>query len=255
MTKSAKIAVVVSILAVITLLIVVSSTIFALESARVIWYNTPNNTLASISSETMLENTGVRGQSVFVLDKKRAKENLEKKYPKMRVIDLEVAWPNIINIHAIERQQVYAVKLSDTKFAIVDEYLKILDIKNSFSSTQTNEILTEIKDLEDKNYKIGDTIAFEYGDTFVNMYDAFTELSRNLTDMKALFSGISYTNSKVTINTHFGVTIILDNPTINTSAKTRMAIKTFDLLSTEDYGHGTIEVFVNSDNTIESRYY
>lgn len=255
MTKNAKIAVVVSILAVITLLVVVSSTIFALESARVIWYNTPSSALASISSETMLENTGVRGQSVFILDKKRAKENLEKKYPKMRVIDLEVAWPNIVNIHAIERQQVYAIKLSETKFAIVDEYFKILELKSTFSSTQTNEILTEIKDLEDKNYKLGDTISFAHTDTFVGIYNAFTELSRNLTDMKALFSSISYTNSKVTISTHFGVTIVLDNPTKNTSAKTRMAIKTFDLLATEDYGHGTIEVFVNSENTLESRYY
>ena len=255
MRKSAKIGVIVSVLAVITLLVVLSSTIFAVGQARLIWYNVPTGTLANLTNEMILENSNVAHQSVFILDKQKAKESLEAKYPRMRVIDIEVVWPNIINVHAIERQEVYAVKLGENKYAITDEYFKILKISNTFSSTQTNQVLVEIPNLNDKNYNVGDTISFEYTDTFINIYQAFLQLNRDLTDMRALCASISYTNSKVTINTHFGVTILLDNPTINTAPKMRLAIKVFDMLGTEDYGKGTIEVFVNSDNDLESRYY
>ena len=255
MTKNAKIAIIVSVLAVITLLVVLSSTVFAVSSARIIWYNTPTGTLASLTNEKVLENSKISGQSVFILDRKKAINSLESKYPRMRVIDIEVTWPNNINVHAIERQEVYAIKLNDSKYAITDEYFKILEIRNNYLSTQTNPILVESDDIIDNNYKLNDIIEFKYNETFINIYNAFIQLEQDLTDMRALCANLNYTNSKVTINTHFGVTIILDNPTINTSAKMRLAIKTFALLGTEDYGKGTIEIFVNNDNKLESRYY
>ena len=211
MRKNTKIAIAVIVLAVLTLIIVLASTVFAVGSVRLIWYNTPNGTLASLTNENILKSSGVQGNSVFLLDRDKAIENIEKEYPRLRVIDIEICWPNIMNVHAIERQEVYAVRIGD-KYAITDEYLKILDIVPTYTSTNINPVVLEIPDLDD-NYQKGDTIEHEYFETFVGVYNGFIAMGRDLTDMRALCASMSYTNAHLTITTHFGVTIILDNPT------------------------------------------
>lgn len=254
MRKSAKIAVAVSVLAVITLIIVLSSTIFAVGSARLIWYNIPTGSLASLKNETVLENSGAERNSVFMLDKKQTIKNIESKYPRLRVIKLEVGFPNVLNIHAIERQEMYAVSLPNGNYAITDEYLRVLEVASSYSSTNTNCAVLNINNLG-KNYVKGDDVVVQYPQVFIDIYNAFVALGQSVTEFKALISGLDYTNSQLKISTHFGVNIILDNPTKNTEAKMRMAIRTFECLSTEDYGRGTIEVFVNNNNELEARYY
>ena len=253
-TKNAKIAVVVVVLAVIALIVVLCSTVFAVNSARLIWYNSPTGTLERLDSETALDNSGMKGASVFLLDKDKAIENLEDRYTNLRVLDIEVVWPNIVNIHAVERQEVFAVLLENGNYAITDEYLKVLDVVSNFTSTNTNPVVLEIANLSGE-YQKGDTINFDFTQTFIDIYNAFYSINRDLTDMRAIFKSMEYTNAKATIMTHFGVTIIIDNPTQNTLYKTIMAIRTFDTLETENYGGGTIEVFVNADNKLESRYY
>lgn len=254
LSKNAKIAVAVAVLAVITLIIVLSSTIFAVGSARLIWYNTPTGSLANLTSETVLASSGVEHNSVFMLDKKQAKVNIESKYPRLRVVKLEVVFPNSLNIHAIERQEVFAVALPNGNYAITDEYLRVLDVVSAYSSTNVNPAILNINNLGE-NYKKGEDVIAQYPQVFIDIYNAFVALRQSLTEFKALIASADYKNSELTISTHFGVNIILDNPTQNTEAKMRMAIRTFECLSTEDYGRGTIKVFVNSNNQLEARYY
>ncbi len=252
MRKNTKIAIAVIVLAVLTLIIVLSSTVFAVASARLIWYNQPTGTLATINNENILDSSGVAGNSVFLLDRDEAIQNLEERYPRLRVIDIEICWPNIMTVHAIERQEVYAVAMP-SGYAITDEYLRVLDTVSSFSSTNINPVILNLPSLE-TDYKKGDTIPHDYFRTFIELYNAFIALGRDLTDMRAMCASIDYTNAKLTIATHFGVTIILDNPTQNTQAKMRMAIATLDKLGTEDYGHGTIVVLVNDENELIADY-
>ena len=252
MRKNTKIAIAVIVLAVLTLIIVLSSTVFAVGSARLIWYNQPTGTLATLTNQNILESSGVQGNSVFLLDRDEAIKNIEERYPRLRVIDIEICWPNIMNIHAIERQEVYAVATS-SGYCITDEYLRVLDTVSSFSSTNVNPVLLNLPNLTG-SFERGDTIPHDYATTFVELYNAYIALGRDLTDMRAMCASIDYTNAKLTISTHFGVTIILDNPTQNTQAKMRMAIGTLDKLGTEDYGHGTITVFVNEENDLIADY-
>ena len=254
MSKNAKIAVVVIVLAVIALIVVLCSTVFAVQSARLVWYNTPTSSLSALSDEKALEISGMQGESVFILDKDAAIQNLESKYTNLRVRDIEVVWPNIVNIHVVERQQVYAIKLSNGEYAITDEYLKVLDVVSSFDSTNINPVLLSISGLEG-SYEKGDTVDFKYSQTFIDVYNAFLSLGRDLTEMRAMFESMEYTNAKMTIKTHFDVDIIVDNPTQNTIGKINAALIAFDYLETEDYGKLTLEVFLNSNNLPEVRMY
>ena len=255
MSKNAKIAVIVSVLAVIVLIVVLSSTIFSVRNVNLIWYNTHTGILANLTNETALKTSGAESKSVFILDKEKITENLEKEYPYLRVINLEVVWPNNLNLHVIQRQEVYALPISNGRFAITDEYFKVLDIVNTFNSINTNAILINTDAFINTDAQIADTLDI-FGDAvYLNVYNAFLQLSRTLADMRAIVASCELTETTLTIHTHFDSIIELDKPFANTSAKMRLAIKTFDLLTTEDYKDSTIQVFVNDDNELEARYF
>ena len=255
MSKNAKIAVVVSVLAVIVLIVVLSSTIFSVHRDNLIWYNTPTGTLASLTNETALSTSEADSQSVFLLDREKITQNLEKEYPYLRVISLEVVWPNNLNIHVMQRQEVYAVPISNNRYAITDEYFKVLDIVNTFNSTNTNAILINTDECLNTNAQIADTLDI-FGDAvYFNIYNAFLQFGRTLADMRAIIASCELTETTLTIHTHFDSLIKLDKPFANTDTKMRLAIKTFDAFTTEDYKNSVIEVFTNNNNEPEARYY
>ncbi len=255
MTKNAKIAVIVSILSVIVLIVVLCSTVFSIQNAQLIWYSERTSTLQTLNNETALKATNAQSKSVFLLDKEKAINNIQKKYPTLRVIKLEVAFPNILKIHATERQEVYALPISNNKYAITDEYFSVINIVNSFSSINTNAILINTDAFLNLSPQKSDVIDIFGDKVYKDIYTAFQELSKNLADFRAIIASATLTDSTLTLKTHQGTTLKLDKPFANTTAKMRLAIKTFDLLSAEDYPNSTIEVFVNNQNKLESRFY
>lgn len=255
MSKNGKIAVIVSVLAFIAIIVVLASAVFCVKKTEVVWYKTPSTTLASVSNELLLEKSGVGNQSVFLLDREKAVSNIETAFPDVRVINVEVVWPNVMKVHAAEREQVYAVPIKNGKFALVDEYFKVLQVVDSFTSTKTNAILVNTDAVKDMEYKRADTINLFGKSVWLNIYNAFLELERDLVDFRAIISNVTLTEATLTINTHMGVTIKLEKPFANTRAKMRLALKTFDYLTTEDYPNCVVEVLVNEDGELISRVY
>lgn len=255
MTKNAKIAIIVSIIALIALIVVLSSTVFSVQKAEVVWYKEPSSTLSAIDDETVLAKSNVKSQSVFFLDRNKAITSLEDSFPELRVIDIEVAWPNVMKIHAIEREAVYVLPVKDGKFAVVDEYFKVLDVINSFDSTKTNAVLLTDETVKQLSVSKGYNINIFGKGVFRDTYYAFIELSRDITDFRAIAKSVSVSETTLIITTHQGTTIKIDKPFANTRVKVRMAINTFDKLTTEDYPNSVIYVFVNDDNQLVSRYY
>ena len=255
MTKNSKIAIIVSVFAVIVLIVVLSSTVFSIHRAQVIWYNTPNSTLNKLSDDNALSISQAKSKSVFLFDRKNAISNLEKNYPELRVVNLEVQWPNILKIHAVQREQVYALLVADGKYAIVDQYFKVLDTTTSFTTEKNNAILLNTEEFKNQVVSKGDVLDIFGKEVYLNTYNAFIELSRTLADMRAIISSASLDQNTLSLETFFGLKIKIDKPFANTCKKMRLAIKTFDLLTAEDYNNKTIEIFVNSNNQLEARYY
>lgn len=255
MSKNGKIAIIVSVVGFIALIVVLASAVFCVKKVELVWYKTPSSDTSAISQEQFLEKSGVANSSVFLLDREKAVANIESAYPNVRVINIEVVWPNVMKIHAVEREAVYVLPIKSGKFAIIDEYFKVLDVVDSFTSTKTNAVLINTDATSDLEVEQGDTISIFGQTVWSNVYYAFLELERNLIDFRAIISNATLNETTLTINTHMGVTIKLDRPFANTRAKTRMALKTFDLMTTEDYANKVIEVFVNDDNELESRIY
>ena len=255
MTKNAKIAIIVSILAVIAVIITLSSTVFTVKQAELVWYKEPSANLSSINNDAILQKSTVQSQSVFFLDRDKAAMAIETAYPDVRVISIEVVWPSIMKVHAVERQAVYCLPAKNNKFALVDEYFKVLEVLSTFDNTKMNAAFINSDALKDVEVVKGQDLSI-FGKTILDdVYYSFVELERDLIDFKAIIKSITLSESNMTITTHQGTTINIDKPFANTRAKMRLAIKTFDTLTTTDYPNSVIEVFLNLDNELESRFY
>jgi len=127
--KSKKLIVFLIILAFLAVLIVVNSTLFTLQSISVNWLTTKYE-LESIKDYTLV-NSIEKGDSIFLIKKDEIKSNLEKKYPYLRVVSIETKFPNKIVIHSAERESMFAIKLSDDEYAVVDELGKVLSLSSS----------------------------------------------------------------------------------------------------------------------------
>ncbi len=254
MTKNAKIAIIVAVVAFIALIVVLCSTIFSVKKAELVWYKEPNLALSQIDNNMILEKSEVKAQSVFFLDRNKAIASLEESYPEMRVIDIEVIWPNTMKVHATMREAVYALPVKNG-FAIIDEYFKVLEVKSEYDSTKSNAVLLNNDSAKNLEVEKGDTIDLFGAPVLADIYYSFIEMERSLVDFRAIVKGVSLENTTLTISTHQGTIIKLDKPFANTRAKMRLALGVFDTLTTEDYADGVVEVFVNDDNELEARFY
>lgn len=127
--KSKKLVIFLVILIFLSVLIVLNSTLFTLQSISINWLTTKYE-LESIKDYTMIDSVKT-GDSIFLLKKDEIKSDLEKKYPYLRVVSIETKFPNKIVIHSAERESMFAIKLSDNEYAIVDELGKVLSLTTS----------------------------------------------------------------------------------------------------------------------------
>ena len=134
-----RLIVLISFFAFIVLIIVLSSTVFSLRTVQVNFLSTTNyleNEIDIISSANFSY-----GESIFFIDREVYTNEIEQNNPYIKVVSLEVVFPNRLIIHAVERNEMYAFKLSDNSYAITDDELKVLSIKPVFVNTTENAIL------------------------------------------------------------------------------------------------------------------
>ena len=129
--KSKKLVVFLIVLAFLTVLIVLNSTLFTLQTISVNWLTTKSK-LDDIKDYTLIESIE-KGESIFLLKKDEIKNNLEKKYPYLRIVSIETKFPNKIVIHSAERESMFAIKLADDNYAVVDELGKVLNANENSS--------------------------------------------------------------------------------------------------------------------------
>jgi len=135
------------------------------------------------------------GSCVFFLKKDKFKENIEKNFPYLEVINVETIIPSHIVIHLAEREEFYAV-LHNNSILICDDEFKVLRIENetSYESTTTNAIFIK-GGLNISNIEIaeGDFLDFKQ-DGLKNLYNAMLLNSRNRPEMLSFIKEIEITD-------------------------------------------------------------
>lgn len=136
------------VLLVIVGLIIITSTVFSLKNIEVVFYDindvpiTDNSKLNYFKEEdfdNIIDSAELKkGTSVFLINKQKHIDKLEANNPYIKIINIEIKFPNRVVIKAVEREEIYAIPATNG-YAICDGELKIL----RYSETIDNNILLE----------------------------------------------------------------------------------------------------------------
>ena len=248
-----------SVFGIIVLLVILSSTLFSVKSISVNWQST-KSVLNSVLDEEIISTSNIKsGTSVFLVSKTKAKNFLEKKYPYIKVLNIETKFPNKIIIHAVERNEVFAFQKDDEYF-ITDSDLKVLKVESGeYVSSNNNPI--KVENTYDQDVQVGDFLKVHQNfdalkmleNSFYQNYDADKQFYY-LVDMLAYFNSVSVSDEKLLIKYVDGVNIAIYNPTVNQQKKLAMALYMIDNeLDANDKKTGTISI-ITKDGKIVGSY-
>ncbi|MFA6860018.1 MAG: hypothetical protein WCR30_01360 [Clostridia bacterium] len=178
-------------LGLITTLLILSYTVFSPKSIEINFLTTTNN--LDGKELDIISVSDIKG-SVFFFNRKLAKEKIEKAFPYSNVVGFEIDFPANVTIHLAERESLYAVKLTEYSYALVDENLKVLEKTNSFISTASNEILLDIS-IKNTNAKAGEFLeAINETEKLAikNLKTALLRCDRGTIESKASFKSIYF---------------------------------------------------------------
>ncbi len=135
------------ILTVILTLIILIFTVFSLKDIS-LNFKTETNVLSEEVQEEIVDTLRNEGVStVLFIYKDRIVNDLEKKFPYLKIVNIETVFPSSFIVHCLEREEFYAIE-SNEKVYYLDEDLKILKIEDgNFLNTPSNAVLLDIADL------------------------------------------------------------------------------------------------------------
>lgn len=196
------------IVALLITLIVLMFTLFSLKSVE-IEFETGNKIIMNEKQSQIISEIDLGG-TVFFKNKDEMTSKIEKKYPYVKVINIETILPNKFIIHIAERQEIYAIS-SLNRTCYLDNELKVLRIEEeSFVSTNTNAIKLDLFGLdfdlsafsEGKFFDVSEltinssnktiNLGEQTQETLNNLLNCFQINNRTLVDLKALAKSITF---------------------------------------------------------------
>ena len=102
------------------------------------------STLTVDDNEIILTADFKRGESIFLIDKNKAIDNIESKYPHLKVVQIKTTGITSIEICVRTRYEMYYTQANE-KYYIFDEDLKVLEIIEEISNENEPKHLTKIE--------------------------------------------------------------------------------------------------------------
>ncbi len=273
--KSKKLAILISILLIIALVVVLASTIFTLQTVSFNFLN-QRNVLKDYDNEDYLGDVDVPyGDSIFLINKENLSKKLEKENAYLEVVSVETTFPNNIVVHASEREEVYAIKLSDNNYAITDKCLKILRFcDNAYLSRDgyLRPIVVDIGydnvDIGSMGYQLCDFIEINnVTDILSGLVDSFLRAGYSITSLKGFATeivlrekGSFVADNKgeynlefvktVELQTKYGIKININNAYTDLAQKVALGIKAYEAEHDKHNTSGEIMVYSNDTKLI-----
>lgn len=207
--KHKKLIIVLSVIvALLITLIVLMFTLFSLKSVE-IEFETGNKIITNEMQNQIISEIDLGG-TVFFKNKDEMTSKIEKKYPYVKVINIETIMPNKFIIHIAERQEIYAIS-SLNRTCYLDCELKVLRIEEeNFVSTSTNAIKLDLFGLDFDLSAFSEGQFFDISELTINssnksinlgeqtqevlnnLLNCFQINNRTLVDLKALAKSITF---------------------------------------------------------------
>ena len=239
---------------IIASVVALNSTIFTLQAVELNWLTTRVE-LKGENAENLFKNVDMpMGESVFFLNKMKIAEKCEKNNSYLQVVSIETIFPNKIVMHVAERRQLYAIKISDSSYAIIDRNLKVLSIASNDDLFSVGEdirpivvTITGFSVIED-NIAVGEKISLsDANDMLKSLTISFLEAKYTEQTMRGFINNINInlTNKEITINTRYGIKICIKDSNLQLTEKVVMAIAAYEDQHSKHITIGKIEVFLS----------
>lgn len=262
--KSKRLIVILSILAFLTVLIVLNSTLFTLQTVNVNWLTTKYE-LEKVKDYDLVDDIS-KGESIFLVNKTEISKKLEKTYPYLRVVSIETKFPNKLVIHSAERECLYAVKLFDNEYAVLDELGKVLKLTTSsiFAGSELGAKPIKVTFnnivLNPTDFVVGEQVKVESVEKLLSKLSyTLREASYTPTTSKGVFLNLDVVfmgeACEVNFTTRNGMIISLKDAGDYTTDKFLLALERYNYFHQEGVVSGTIEVWRNAQlEQIVARY-
>jgi len=257
--KNKSLIVIISILAFIVLIVILSSTIFCLKSVEL---NFMSNTInLTNKQEEIIESGNFKyNQSIFFINKNVYIKRLEENNPHIKIINIETIFPNKLVINCVERNELFAIKSYDGQnyknYLIFDDELKILASFNEYNNSHTNPILITIENERVQTSLAGQTLITTNENIIKKLASELYAYNNNPLLLKANFEEIiinDNSNNNIRIKMRSGVDIVLKEMNILLTEKFMLALSYYNNL--EDKTKGTITIYENNENKVVGYYY
>ena len=244
---------------------VLFGTVFCLRSQNVVIMG---ETPVDISRDEIISTAGFKGgESIFMLDKDSAINNIEDKYSHVKVVQIKTTGLTKIEIIIRARHKMLFAEYNN-KYYVMDEELKVLNIVDE---TDKDEVANLIE-IPATNLNINsstlkcDFVGGNSRDAIYELYHSFINNVKNIQDdAKEYYTRLDIceivkkvelveykTFTKIVIQTKYGVELDIENPNENMTEKMNICFSAIKHLQEEGKQReqsGTIKIYYKPDNT------
>lgn len=222
--RNKKLLIVLIVVCSITLLIVLNSVIFSVQTVTTYCYNAPYD--EEFNNEIVKNSNIKKGGSIFALDKKKVTQALTENVPSIKVVNIEKKFPNTVSINYVKIFEYLRIEQNGKYYCCSNDgkILRVLD------SIENEDKLIEFRVSPIKEVSAGEKFASDSSTEVAIATELLSALERLDFHREAveLIDFIDIRKSQfVFIQMHSGVMIELQGNS-NITAKLRMALSVFD---------------------------
>ena len=255
--KNKRLAICLSIFTSLVVLIILSSAIFALSKVELVFLSNTDE-LTGLNNQIVTDANFKKGQNVLFLNKNSYISKIEKNNPYIKIINIETIFPNRLVINAVERQETFAVKLSNNSYAIIDEEFKVLYIANNFVNSSTNAIsLSNLKSLNSST-SAGDILQFDSQQKtlLTQTFISFREWKDSHDILKDKIASVELDyerENQISVLMRSGVQIVIKDANQFNSDKFNLAFSAYEF-DVKYQSSGVLEVRLVNENELRVYY-
>ena len=263
--KNKRLIVLISIFCFVVLVIVLSSTVFTVQSVSLNWLSSTNKL-----KEDFNYSMGVElpiGDSVFFVDKTKIIEDMEVANPYLQVVSVETKFPNKLTLHVAERESLFAIQLQNGDFVILDKEMKVLEFMDKVTYTGLNKtqkpILIDLSEtafvFAAEDFALGRAFKYEgLTNVLEKLAHSFLSINYSPYTAKGIFNSISIKINKfeiINLSTRYGLEIEINDAENLLTEKLNFSIACYNEIHDKGETDGKISVYYSEkNNKIQASY-
>jgi len=180
-----------SIIGALLLLVLLTFTLFKVNFVTLNFKNATTIFASQEFQNEIISTSGAKDVStIFAVNKSKIKDNLEREYSYLKIINIETIFPNSLVIHCAEREEVYVIKIGESLYYNCDDEFKVLSVATTYETKNGKPVLLDGIDINNKTAKVGEFLDLDNFDIIKNITTAFAYNNKTISDFKSMFKSV-----------------------------------------------------------------